>query len=461
MVTTDQVWTDFLEIIRHEVGSRVVETWLKSLVLESWDASKRTVHVRAPNAFVRDWVTSHYQVLFQEHLARLFVVESLSVIFWDKDQAQGSLRDVGTALPTCATIVPARLAPSPTGEQLFKKTHGVNATYLFDTFVVGPSNSLSYAAAQAVTQRPGFAYNPLFVYGGSGVGKTHLLHAIGNEIKRKYRKLSVLYQSADRFVTEFIHAIRFDKVDVFKEKYRSIDVLLVDDIQFIANKEQTQEAFFHIFNSLYESSKQIVFSSDTYPKAMHGIAERLRSRLEWGLITDIQWPTVEEKIAILKRKAERMGQSLPDEVVCALAQESTNSVRELEGALIRLLAVASLTGQELAVDLVKKVVQRPQLIVSGGTKSLDDIVDKVSRITRYSLAQLRSRSRNKDVARARQIAMYALKKFSDSSLKDIAHFLRRTDHSTVAHAIVKIDNLRKTDVRMQSMLADIEVLFSS
>lgn len=459
MITTDQVWADFLEIVRHEVGSRVVETWLKSLVLEHWDVQKKIVHVRAPNTFVRDWVTSHYQVLFQEHLARLFVVDTLSVIFFDKDQTSVVVHDE-PLVRECATIVPARLALAPTDEQLFKKTHGVNATYLFDTFVVGPSNSLSYAAAQAVTQRPGFAYNPLFVYGGSGVGKTHLLHAIGNEIKRKYRKLSVLYQSADRFVTEFIHAIRFDKVDVFKEKYRAIDVLLVDDIQFIAHKEQTQEAFFHIFNSLYESSKQIVFSSDTYPRAIHGIAERLRSRLEWGLITDIQWPTVEEKIAILKRKAENIGQSLSDEVVCAIAQESTNSVRELEGALIRVLAVASLTGQEVDVDLARKVVQRPQLACQACTNSLEDIADKVVRITRYSLVQLRSRSRNKDIARARQVAMYVLKKFSDSSLKDIAHFLRRTDHSTVAHAVERIDQLCKTDMQIRTVVSDIESLFN-
>ncbi len=449
MVTEGQIWHDFLAIIRQEVGSRVVETWLKSLVLERWDEPKKTVYIRAPNAFVREWVFNHYRTLFHEHLGRLFAMGPIQVVFIDKEQ---EIRQ-----PTA--IVPARLIIDER-EHLIKKNHSVNATYQFDTFVVGPSNSLSYAAAHAVTERPGFVYNPLFVYGGSGLGKTHLLHAIGNGIKKKYRKLSVLYQSADRFVNEFIHAIRFDKVDLFKDKYRAIDVLLIDDIQFIAHKEQTQEAFFHIFNSLYESSKQIVFSSDTYPKAMHGIADRLRSRLEWGLITDIQMPTVEEKIAILKRKTDGMGQLLSDDVAYHIAQQPIHNVRELEGVLIRLFAFASLTNQPINVELVKKVIQRPHAITTKQKISLEEIAEKVAQTYQLSVTQLRTRSRNKNLAHARQITMFLMKKLSDSSLQDIGNFLRRKDHSTVSHAITKIEQLSRTDAHIQSIIETIEQSFS-
>lgn len=448
MVAISQVWNDFLVIVCQEVGSRVVETWLKSLVLERWDESARTVYVRAPNAFVREWVQNHYRALFCEHLARLFAVTSVQVVFVDKER-----EDV-----LAPAIVPARLITEEIN-QPSKKNQTINITYQFDTFVVGPSNSLSYAAAHAVTQRPGFVYNPLFVYGGSGLGKTHLMHAIGNEIKKKYRKLTVLYQPADRFVNEFIHAIRFNKVDLFKEKYRAIDVLLIDDIQFIAHKEQTQEAFFHIFNSLYESSKQIVFSSDTYPKAMHGIAERLRSRFEWGLITDVQMPTLEERVAILKRKAEVMKNTLADDVACAIAEQPMTSVRELEGTLIRLFAFSSLTNQPVNVELVRKIAQRPQ--VGGGrrTVNIEQIAERVAQTYQYTLAQLRSKSRNKEITLIRQVAMFLMKKLSDASLLDIAICLRRKDHSTVAHAVTKIEDLLAHDAQLKSVIETVERSF--
>jgi len=445
-VTIAQIWQDFLAIIRQEVGSRVVETWLKALVLERWDETSRTAYIRAPNTFVRDWVVNHYRALFDEHLARLFAVESIQVCFLDKEaQTQ-----------TATVVVPARLLIEEREQADARKNQTINNTYQFDTFVVGPSNSLSYAAAHAVTERPGFAYNPLFVYGASGLGKTHLLNAIGNGIKKKYRKLSVLYQSADRFVSEFIHAIRFDKVDLFKDKYRAVDVLLIDDIQFIAHKEQTQEAFFHIFNSLYESSKQIVFSSDTYPSQMHGIAERLRSRFACGLITDIQKPTVEEKIAILKRKADGMGHMLTDDVADYIAQQPLCNIRELEGMLVRLYAFASLTGQAVQVDLVKKVLQRPQLAVQKRAHSLDDIFACVIKASQYSATQLRNRSRNKDVVLVRQVAMFLMKKFSEASLQEIGSFLRRNDHSTVSHAIDKIQKMAPADARVRAIVERVE-----
>jgi len=445
MVALNQIWHDFLNIIGQEVGSRVVETWLKALVLERWDEQQKTVYIRAPNTFVREWVHNHYLGLFQKNLARLFAVNTVAVVLSEKD------------LASCqeTIVVPARLMIDDT-EIANKKNQSVNASYQFDTFVVGPSNSLSYAAAQAVTQRPGFVYNPLFLYGGSGLGKTHLLHAIGNDIRKKYKKLAVLYQPADRFVNEFIHAIRFDKVDLFKEKYHAIDVLLIDDIQFIAHKEQTQEAFFHIFNSLYESSKQLVFSSDTYPKAMHGIADRLRSRLEWGLITDIQTPTIEERVVILKRKAELMGAALADDVACAIAEQHLCNVREMEGVLIRIFAFAALTNQAINVDLVRKIVQRSQL--NGGKRALgiEFVAERVAQANNVTLAQLRAKTRSKEITLIRQLAMFMMKKLTEASLQEIGLCLRRTDHSTVAHAVAKIERIYQQDERMKTMLESIE-----
>ncbi len=448
MTAIDQIWRDFLDIVQQEEGSRVVETWLKAVVLEQWDARARIVYLKAPNHFVQEWVSNNYSLLLQEHLSRLFAVKSVTISFIENNQLKG------------ATIVPARLVHEEPVIALPAKRRNqfsTNKTYLFDTFVVGPSNSLSYAAAYAVTKKPGLVYNPLFVYGCSGLGKTHLLHAIGNAIKDEFKKLSVLYQSADRFVNEFIHAIRFDKVDLFKEKYRTVDVLLIDDIQFIAHKEQTQEAFFHIFNALYESSKQIVLSSDTYPRDMEGVAERLRSRMEWGLVTDIQKPTLEEKVAILKRKAEMSHDAISDDVAYLIAAQSVASVRELEGALIRVFAFASLTGQPVTLDLAKKVLNRPlSNNVSNTAVSFEKIAEVVSRYYSLTITQLRSKSRSKDIAFARQVAMFLMKKITDKSLQDIGQFWRRKNHTTVAHALIKIQHLFKEDESFKKIIYQLE-----
>jgi chromosomal replication initiator protein len=448
MAAVDQIWQDFLDIVKQEEGSRVVETWLKAVSIERWDARDCIVYLKAPNNFVREWVRNNYIHLFHDHLRRLFAVSSLEVVF--RDQSEPSHEN--------ATIVPARLAvderPSMVPQVKAKKI-SINKTYLFDTFVVGPSNSLSYAAAYAVTKKPGLVYNPLFVYGGSGLGKTHLLHAIGNGIKDEFKKLSVLYQPADRFVNEFIHSIRFDKIDLFKEKYRSIDVLLIDDIQFIAHKDQTQEAFFHIFNTLYESSKQIVLSSDLYPDEMKGIAERLRSRLGWGLVTDIQRPTIEEKVAILKRKAELSHEPISDDVAHYVAAQSVANIRELEGALIRVFAFASLMNQPVTLELVKRVMNRPQQKICVG-RSLDDIAHAVGKYYSFTLTELRSKARNKDVALARQVAMYLMKRLTDKSLQDIGQFLRRKDHTTVAHAVSKIQKAQHANDMIRSVLQKLE-----
>jgi len=451
MTFIDQVWQDFLDIVKQEAGSRVVETWLKAVSLSQWDAREKVVYIKAPNVFVKEWVCNNYLGLFHEHLGRLFAVDSLSVTFLENGESSAE------------TIVPARLASGGCTSMVTRKTKSlsINKTYLFNTFVVGPSNSLSYAAAYAVTKKPGLVYNPLFLYGCSGLGKTHLLHAIGNGIRDEFRKMSVLYQPADRFVNEFIHAIRFDKVDSFKEKYRTVDVLLIDDVQFIANKEQTQEAFFHIFNTLYESSKQIVLSSDIYPSEMQGVAERLRSRMGWGLVTDIQKPTLEEKVVILKRKAEMSHEAISDDVAHFIAARSVASIRELEGALIRVFAFASLTDQPVTLDLVKKVLSRTHSVAVPSAISLDNIAAEIAKHYSFTLTELRSKSRSKDLVLARQVAMFLMKKLTEKSLQDIGQFFRRKDHTTVTHAISKIRKILEKEESLSALIQKITIGFQA
>jgi chromosomal replication initiator protein len=357
------LWEDFLKIAKEEAGSRVVETWFKAVSFQSFDAIGNVVYLQAPNQFVKNWLKSNYMALLQTHLGRLLQVHELKIAFVD-DVALAPTEQVFTPSVEPFQMVPAQLAGERRGalaplKTMARQVQGnINPAYTFDTFVVGPSNSLAYAAAHAITEKPGRLYNPLFVYGGSGLGKTHLLHAIGNAIKDNQQQAHVLYQTADRFVNEFISAIRFNKVHKFQEKYRDIDVLLIDDIQFISNKEQTQEAFFHIFNSLYEGSKQIVFSSDTFPQNIDGIAERLRSRLACGLVTDMYLPSLETKVVILKKKAALSGDHLPDEVAHFIASRVVSNIRELEGALIRVTAFSLLTKQPLTLELAKRVLIR-------------------------------------------------------------------------------------------------------
>lgn len=435
------IWDQFLEILKEEAGSRVVETWFKAVSLKQWDSLQNTAYLQAPNTFVKNWIIGNYFELVRIHLARLLNVESLNIIFLDEPSKDWS-KKVPSSVVIDSEIVPAvldRPGKCKLLKQLKSKNRGsFNVSYQFDTFVVGPSNSLASAAAQAVTEKPGILYNPLFIYGGSGLGKTHLLHAIGNRIKKIDCRASVLYQTADRFVGEFINAIRFDRIHKFQLKYQNIDVLLVDDIQFISNKEQTQEAFFHIFNSLYDSHKQIVFSSDTYPQNIAGIAERLRSRLACGLVTDIHAPSLETKVAILKRKADLHEEPLEDDVAYFIATRVESNIRELEGALIRVLAFSSLTQQPVTIELASKVLLRVQNKDAVGV-NFNSVVRCISKHYSYTIRDLRSKKRNKNLSFARQLTMFLMKRTTNKSLRDIGCFLGGRDHSTVMHAICKVE----------------------
>jgi chromosomal replication initiator protein len=456
------IWNEFLTIIREEAGSRVVETWFKAIVFERWDAIEGVVYLVAPNSFVRNWIQKHYLSMMQTHLGRLLHAEKPRIEFVSQ-QNEKIPKAVPQSNSSNVQVIPASVVPlekNRSSAQLIKidskKIGNLNSNYTFDSFIVGPSNSLAYAAAHAITEQPGTRYNPLFIYGKSGLGKTHLMHAIGNAIKYRYKRASVLYQTADRFVSEFITAIRFNKVHKFQSKYHSIDVLLVDDMQFIANKEHTQEAFFHIFNALYESHKQIVFSSDTFPQDLKGIADRLRSRLACGLVTDIHEPSLETKIAILKKKASLSGELLEDDIAQFIADHSVGNIRELEGALIRVIAFAALTKQSVCIELAQKVLIRTPTNSEKRDVGFDKIMKVIGKEYKYSHSDLCSKQRNKELSEVRHIAMFLMKKLTDKSLRDIGGFLGGRDHSTVMHGLQKIEWQLKTNKELVNHIEKLE-----
>lgn len=459
----ESVWDQFLQIAKEEVGSRVVETWFKAVSVHRWDALSKTIYLHAPNAFIIDWIRKHYQSLLRIHLGRLLHVDQPNIELVD-DSYRPS-----TIIPATQSLEIAKVVPAQ-GVMVHRKSslnaHAnrasgscLNPNYVFDSFVVAPSNSLAYAAAYAVTEKPGHLYNPLFIYGRSGLGKTHLMHAIAHGIKERHKKLVVLYQSADRFVQEFISAIRFDTIHVFQAKYQSADVLLIDDIHFMAHKEQTQEAFFQLFNLLYDAQKQIVFSSDTFPQNMDGIAERLRSRLAWGLVTDVHMPSVETKVAILKKKTFLSNDSLPDDVADFIAMQVNSNIRELEGALVRILAFASLTKQPITLELAQMVLFRTGYDHSKENKKPTDfshILKSVCKYYKYDANELRSKNRNKDLVFARHVTMFLMKKLTNKSLRDIGMFLGSRNHATVKHAVERIEEYTKNSQDFVMQLNRIE-----
>lgn len=449
------IWEQFLTIVNQEYGSRVVETWFKAVTLTKWDALERVVYLEAPNVFVKEWIQRNYGLLMQTQLGRLLNVEKPTIIFADHTkQSEPQTSSSSSSLPV---MQPATaLAKESLEPALFERAPGrINQVYSFDTFIVGPSNSLAYAAAHAVTEQPGHVYNPLFIYGGCGLGKTHLMHSIGNSLRSKNKSCVVLYQDTNRFVNEFINAIRFNKMHQFHAKYKNVDALLIDDVQFISNKEQTQEALFHIFNLLYESHKQIVFSSDTEPHNIQGLAERLRSRLAWGLVADIQQPSLETKVAIIKKKADLSNTIIDDEVAHFIASGTVANIRELEGSLIRVLAFASLTKQAVSLELAKRVLMRTPT-QQQAKHDFHAVIKCVQTYYSYSLQDLQSKSRNKDVAFARQVAMYLMKRITNKSLRDIGEYLGGRDHSTVMHAINKVEQYAEQRVDFRDHLKRME-----
>jgi chromosomal replication initiator protein len=358
------------------------------------------------------------------------------------DRAIAGLR--GPKFRVLFSLVDKPLAPERPAPQL-------DARYLFETFVVGSSNQFAHAAARAVSESPAHSYNPLFLYGGVGLGKTHLLHAIGHEIQRRYGNLRVLYLTAEQFVNELINSIRFDRMPAFRERYRTIDVLLIDDVQFVAGKERTQEEFFHTFNTLYTAQKQIILSSDAPPRSIAGLEERLRSRFEWGLIADIQPPELETKIVILRRKAEARGQALPDDVSLFLAQQVRSNVRELEGLLNRVLAFSALTGRPLSLELAKETL-RDIIPEADRRVAAADVIKFVARHYGLKVSEIKSKSNQKQIAFPRQVAMWMCKRLTDLSYPDIGRQFNDKHHSTVMYSVEKIDKLRESESELAQTL---------
>lgn len=451
------LWQDFLKIVREEAGSRVVETWFKAVRPVRFDSAEKAFYLVAPNPFVRTWLSTHHMDICRKHLGRLFHEVDIKIVFVEsveipeivsiKNVQVPPVKDSEQLFHAAKPLMgPVPLAPvaSLTSRPDMRVRGALNDTYRFDTFVVGPSNALAFSAAQAAAEQMGKLYNPLFIYGGSGLGKTHLLHAIGNFVRMRDRRAAILYQPADRFVHDFVNAIRLNRMHEFEARYKDLDILLVDDVQFISKKEQTQEAFFRIFNALHQAGKQLVFTADSMPCDIIGLAERMRSRLEGGLIADIHMPTLETKIAILHKKAEANNYVLDDDIAYFIASCECSSIRELEGMLIRVVAFASLTKQTLSVGVARKALANTRETKKEAV-DLTGIARFVGRRFNYSLRDLRSSKRNKDLVQARHIAMFLMKKLSDASLREISAFFERKDHTTVLSALEKVEKQLQRD----------------
>jgi chromosomal replication initiator protein len=436
---TGNIWDQVLARIETKVNRHSFYTWFKPTTFMADEGA--TLRIRVPNPLFREWLTKHYAAVLAEALAEVDRRGTAVTFSADEEPAHQD------AAPPAPERPPEADVQDPEEAQL----GGLAPRYSFDTFIVGPSNQFAHAACRAVAEAPSRSYNPLFIYGGVGLGKTHLMHAIGHYVLTHLKTLKLTYISSERFMNEMINAVRYDRILDFRERYRSVDVLLVDDIQFLAGKEGTQTEFFHTFNALYDSQKQIVLSSDCPPHEIPQLEERLRSRFEWGLIADIQPPDLETKVAILKRKAEAEGIGLPDNVALFIAGKIKSNIRELEGSLIRLIAYASLTGREislsLAQDVLRNVLQHDERAVT-----IEVIQKFVADYYQLKPAELKSRNNSKSVAMPRQIAMYLCKNLTNASLPEIGKSFGGKHHSTVIHSIRKIEDLRQRDGDFNTLL---------
>jgi chromosomal replication initiator protein len=435
------IWDQILARVETKVNRHSFSTWFKPTAFVA--DGGRSITVRVPNPLFKDWLTKHYSVVLSEALAEVRRAET-SLVF---------VAEPGAAPPAGAeeAVAPPDDADEITGDG--RTPAGLNARYTFDTFIVGPSNQFAHAACRAVAEAPSRSYNPLFIYGGVGLGKTHLMHAVGQFVLDHDRTLKLTYISSERFMNEMINAVRYDRILDFRERYRTVDILLVDDIQFVSGKEGTQTEFFHTFNALYDAQKQIVLSSDRPPHEIPALEERLRSRFEWGLIADIQPPDLETKVAILKRKAEAEAVPLPDNVAIYIAGRIKSNIRELEGSLIRLIAYASLTGREISLELTQEVLKN---VIDQDEKAvtIETIQKFVSDYYQLKLFELKSKNNSKSIALPRQIAMYLCKTLTHASLPEIGRSFGGKHHSTVIHSIKKVEEMRKTDGDFNSLMTN-------
>jgi chromosomal replication initiator protein len=421
-------WDQIREYLRAKVPAESYDNWLRNAAFQSLDGT--TLVVGVPDRETRDWLEKEYGQI----IAR-------------------AIHELQLPIGQVAYISPIeRRAPRPVPDA-DPECHGsfLNPKFTFESFVVGACNQFAHAAAHAVATNPSRSYNPLFIYGGTGMGKTHLIHAIGRALIQNFVTMRVVYTTSERFVNEMVSSIRTDRMHHFHQRYREADALLIDDIQIIGTKERTQEEFFHTFNELHDHQKQIVISSDAPPKEIPGLVDRLRSRFEWGLIADIQPPDLETKMAILDKKAETSGVKLPDDVRTFIASKTKNNVRELEGALVKLMAYSSLTGVPINLQMSHQVL-RSLVNVQERRITIDAIQKAVAERLQIRQAQLKEKSNTKKVVFPRQVAMYLAKELTTASLPEIGRAFGGKHHTTVIHSIQKIEQMRKTDPDLNRLL---------
>ena len=434
---SQEVWQAAISNIQRQLIPHSFATWFRPLTVGN--ISNNRLQVLLPNRFFKEWFEEHYLE---------FLRSALEDLLFTRVEIELVVPEQEASPPP-----PPKEAPPKRTVRRSGPTPSLNAKYTFDSFVVGTGNQLAHAASLAIAEQISKVYNPMFIYGGVGLGKTHLLHAIGHLVLERDNLVRVSYVSSEKFTNDLINAIRFDATSEFRNRYRSVDVLLIDDIQFIAGKERTQEEFFHTFNDLYNASKQIVLTSDSIPKEIPGLEERLRSRFEWGLIADIQAPDMETKAAILRKKAQAEGVQIPDEVSLFIASNVKSNVRELEGYLVRIVAYASLTNQAITLDLAREILK--EFMNGDRAITIPRILEVVSDFYRLNEKELLSRSRHKSIVLPRQVAMYLCRTQTNASLPDIGAELGGKDHSTVIHACAKIRELIAKDEKFRKQLHDL------
>lgn len=433
-LTKSEYWDQIIKELEKKINKETLDNWFSSTNLASFDSRQITLSV--PNKFLRDWLVENYLASIQEAASNILNSQiSVRFIVEEKNSEQPAFSE-----STKKKEIEANSSAS-----------FLNPNYTFKNFVTGPCNQFAHAASQAVSESPAKAYNPLFIYGGVGLGKTHLMHAIGHYILSHKRESKLYYISSEKFTNEFISSIQHDKMTEFRNKYRNMDVLLLDDIQFIAGKDRSQEEFFHTFNTLYESHKQIVLSSDRFPKEIPDLEERLRSRFECGLIADIQLPDLETKVAILQKKADLREIYLPQDVAIYIANKIKSNVRELEGCLIRVGAFASLSMSDITIGLAQEALKdvfanQDQII------TVANIMKAVSEQFKISISELKSKKRNRNITIPRQIAMFLCRELTKHSLPEIGRSFGGKDHTTVIHSCNKVKNVLFKDAEFKSII---------
>jgi len=440
----DAFWDKTSKIIQEKISKQNFDTWIKPIKIVAME--DKCVQLAVPNKFFKDWLVDNYSATIKQSLQHAAGIDV------DIDFVLSKNKDTE---PVERNVTYAKNTPTAAISR-GKNFSFLNDNYNFERFVVGTCNQFAHAASIAVAKQPAKNYNPLFIYGGSGLGKTHLLNAIGLLTTHTHPALNIMYVSAEEFMNEMINSIRYDRMPKFREKYRNIGCLLIDDIHFLAGKDRTQEEFFHTFNTLHDSGKQIVVTSDKFPKDIPNLESRLRSRFEWGLIADIQPPEIETKIAIIEKKIQENNIELSNNVVHYIASHVESNIRELEGFLVRIGAYSSLTGREIDLDLVKEVLSSLVKHNKKGEVTIEDIIKVIAGKLNIKISDIKAHNKNKNIVFARQIAMYLARKLTNHSFPDIGQKIGGRDHSTVIYANNKILNSIKVDPKLKNLIQEFE-----